>query len=250
MAEKNNIQKALHGPSSLEVALGAVLGIAVGVVASCLYMVFKPVEKVLTMPKEPAANTVYIVAGKESGARSKGWQAKFKTVTTGGETLLREEELNAWALTLSDYKPVDPKAPKTPAPAKPAPAKPAGKDKALEPEAPADAEVFFAASAPNFSIRENRVQIALQCKLNYYGIGTDVWVKVNGRFTLTSEGYKFTPSEYYVGSCPLHLIPTAPQIMTGLILGDLKIPDDVVHAWEKISIITIEGEQLKVVTKS
>ena len=48
MADKN-IEKALYGPSYLEVALGAILGILIGVFAAGLYFVFKPVEKVLRL---------------------------------------------------------------------------------------------------------------------------------------------------------------------------------------------------------
>lgn len=254
MADKN-IEKALHGPSSFEVAVGAVLGIAVGIVASVLYMVFKPVEKVPALPKTLAANTIYVVPGKESTTRARGWQTKLTIFTTGGEILLKEEELNAWGATLSDYKPADPNLPKPPTPPKAAPKQPA-KQKSGDKKSPGDPDeeteekqVFFAASAPNFSIKENRLQIALQCKLDYYGIGQDVWVKVNGHFALSAEGYKFAPDEYYVGSCPLHLIPGGPQIVTNLIVDDLKLSDEVKAAWPKVSILTLEGDQMKVVTK-
>ena len=249
MADKN-IQKALYGPSYFEVALGAILGILVGVVAACLYFVFKPVEKVLQMPKDPVANVVYLVLGKDSTTRSKGWPAKQKTFVAGGEILVREEDLNAWGATLSDYKPEDPKTPKPAAPpVKPgAPAKPAAAAKAGEPVAE-EKEVFFAVGAPNFNIKEGRLQIALVCKLNYYGIGSDVWVKVTGRFTRTGDVYKFTPAEFYFGSCPLHLIPGAPAYVTSKLISELKVTDEMQLAWGKVSIITIEGDQLKIITK-
>lgn len=250
MADKN-IQKALYGPSYLEVALGAVLGIAVGIVAAVLYFVFKPVEKVDKLPKEPVANMVYLIAGKDSTARAKGWALKQKTFTAGGEIILREEELNAWGETLSDYKPVDPKAPVKPAapPKKAAPAKPGAPAKADEPPEEEKPEVFFAVGGPNFSIKDNRLQIAMPCKLNYYGIGSDVWVKITGRFTRTGDTYKFTPAEFYFGSCPLHLIPAASYFMTDKLLAELKITDEMVQAWGRVTLIVIEGEQLKVVTK-
>ena len=247
MADKN-IQKALYGPSYLEVALGAILGILVGIVAAVLYFAFKPVEKVALMPKEPVANMVYFIPGKDSTTRGKGWPAKQKTFLEGGEILLREEELNAWAATLSDYKPAEPKAappatpPKPGAPAKPAPGKPA--EPAVE-----EKEIFFAVGAPNFSIKENRLQIALLCHLNYYGIGADVWVKATGRFAKTAEGFRFVPAEYYFGSCPLHLIPSAADFVTSRMLPELKITDEMLQAWGKISLIMIDGEQLKIVTK-
>ena len=250
MADKN-IQKALYGPSYLEVALGAILGLAIGIFAACLYFVFKPVEKVAQMPKEPVANVVYFIPGKENPGRAKGWPAKLKTFVAGGEIVLNEEELNAWAETLSDYKPVDPKAPVKPGtpPKKPVPPKPGAPAKVDEPPPPEPPEVFFAVGAPNFSIKENRVQIAMTCKLNYYGIGTDVWVKVTGRFTRTGDSYKFTPAEFYFGSCPLHLIPIAATFAAERLTAQLKITDEMVQAWNRINLLLIEGEQLKVVTK-
>ena len=248
MADKN-IQKALYGPSYLEVALGAILGILLGVVAACLYFVFKPVEKALQIPKDPVANVVYLVLGKDSATRSKGWSAKKKTFISGGEILVREEDLNAWGATLSDYKPEDTKPVKPVAPAKPgAPAKPAAAAKPGEPVAEVK-DVFFAVGAPNFSIKEGRLQIALVCKLNYYGIGSDVWVKVTGRFTRTGEVYEFTPAEFYFGSCPLHLIPGAPAYVTSKLISELKVTDEMQLAWGKVNIITIEGDQLKIITK-
>lgn len=250
MADKN-IEKALYGPSYLEVALGAILGIAVGIAAAFLYFIFKPVEKVDKMPKEPVANVVYLITGKESAARAKGWQAKQKTFLEGGEIKLQEEELNAWAATLSDYKPVDPKAPVKPVtpaapPKKATPAKPGAP---IEPEAVEAPDVFFAVGAPNFSIKENHLQIALVCKLNYYGIGSEVWVKVTGRFTRTGDSYKFTPAEFYFGSCPLHLIPLTSSFMAGRILAELKITDEMIQAWGRANLVLIEGEQVKIVTK-
>ena len=250
MADKN-IQKALYGPSYLEVALGAILGIAVGIFAAGLYFVFKPVEKVDKLPKELAPNVVYLIPGKDSTARAKGWQAKQKTFLASGEIMLREEELNAWGATLSDYKPVDPKAPVKPGtpPKKATPPKPGAPAKPEEPAAPEAPEVFFAVGAPNFSIKENRLQIALVCKLNYYGIGSEVWVKATGRFTRSGDTYKFTPAEFYFGSCPLHLIPVASTFVTSRLLSELKITDDMVQAWGRVNLVVIDGDQLKIVTK-
>jgi len=252
MADRN-IEKALYGPSYLEVAFGAVLGILLGVFAAALYFGFKPVEKVLTMPKEPVANVVYFIPGKDSAARAKGWQAKQKTFVAGGEVMLREEELNAWGETLSDYKPVDPKVPKNAKPVVPAkpgtPAKPVVPAKPGDPVVEEAQDAFFAVGAPNFSIKEGRLQIALICKLNYYGIGSDVWVKTTGRFSRSGDTYKFIPAEFYFGSCPLHLIPAAATFAENRLLAELKITDDILLAWSKTSLITIEGDQLKIITK-
>jgi len=81
MADKK-IEKALYGPSMTEVALGAVLGLVVGVLAACVYLVFKPVSLVKEMPPadKQLKSMVYYIPGSESGAKSKGWQAKQKQI--------------------------------------------------------------------------------------------------------------------------------------------------------------------------
>ena len=77
MADKK-LEKALYGPSMTEVALGAVLGLVIGVLGACVYLVFKPVALVKELPKEPLLSVVYYIPGNESNAKSKGWQAKQK----------------------------------------------------------------------------------------------------------------------------------------------------------------------------
>ena len=69
MADKK-IEKALYGPSLTEVALGAVLGFIVGIVAACAYLVFKPVQQVLVMPEKAkqSISVVYYLPGSESNA--------------------------------------------------------------------------------------------------------------------------------------------------------------------------------------
>lgn len=96
MADKK-IEKALYGPSTTEVALGAILGLIAGVLAACVFLIFKPVAQVKELPKEPVRGTLYFLPGSESGAKNRGWQAKQKTFAGGGSVDLVEDELNAWA---------------------------------------------------------------------------------------------------------------------------------------------------------
>ena len=92
MADKK-IEKALYGPSVTEVALGAVLGLICGVLVACLYLVFKPVQQLKELPKEPSRSVVYYIPGSESSAKSKGWQAKQKQLIDGTGISLVEDEL-------------------------------------------------------------------------------------------------------------------------------------------------------------
>src|SRR5688500_75518 len=64
MADKK-IEKALYGPSTTEVALGAILGLAAGLLAACVYLVFRPVLQVKEMPKEDdvVRGAIYFIPG-------------------------------------------------------------------------------------------------------------------------------------------------------------------------------------------
>ena len=173
MADKK-IEKALYGPSMTEVALGAVLGLIAGVLAACIYLVFKPVSQVKEMPKEDkiVKGMVYFIPGNESNAKSRNWQAKQKQMTSGTTFTLDlvEDELNAWANTLS--------APPAPAPTPPKGAKaPAA--------APADAakpaaDGIFNPGRPNFRIVDGRLQIGTKCVLNWYGLTYETTVITTG----------------------------------------------------------------------
>ena len=96
------VEKALYGPSTLEVALGAVLGLVAGVALAVVYLVFKPVEAVKETPKEPVKGVVYHLPGRTDGAKARAWQAKVAAFNAGGTVVATEEELNAWARSLAE----------------------------------------------------------------------------------------------------------------------------------------------------
>ncbi len=95
MAAKK-LDKALYGPSVAEVALGAVLGLLVGVVVAAIFLVFKPVATVKEMPKQVSRTTVYFLPGSTAGAR--GWEDKQKQFLAGASIAVSEADLNAWAV--------------------------------------------------------------------------------------------------------------------------------------------------------
>jgi hypothetical protein len=240
MADKK-IEKALYGPSTTEVALGALLGFLLGVVVAVVYLVWKPVQRVPQMPKDVVANVVYFIPGSENSTRGRGWQAKLKTLTNGGTVTFNEEELNAFAATIeppptgtSSQSAEGAKPAKPGDPAKPADAKPQGN--------------FFTSSGLNFRILKNDLlQISMKCAVNYYGIGTEVFVVATGTFARNGDAYAFQPETYYFGSCPLHKLPIGSAFVTNRILGSFKLPDSM-RAWDKISSMKIEGGVIKVTT--
>src|SRR6187431_338358 len=99
MADKK-IEKALYGPSTTEVALGAILGLAAGLLVACVYLVFRPVLQVKDMPKEKdvVRGAVYFIPGSDNSTKGKTYAAKQKALIGGAPVELTEDELNAWSI--------------------------------------------------------------------------------------------------------------------------------------------------------
>jgi hypothetical protein len=233
MADKK-IEKALYGPSLTEVALGAVLGLLAGVVAACVYLVFKPVTVAKEMPKETVRGIVYYVPGAESN-KGKTFTAKQKQFVAGTSVTLIEDELNAWAATAFPAAPVKPAAPKGAKPdaaAKPDEAKPA-------------LDGIFNPGVPNFKIANGKMQIGTKCVLNWYGLTKEVMLVTTGDLVKSGDKFVFSPQTLYLGSCPVHLLPAAAGPLMSTLISKKKAPDAINSAWAKLSDATIEGNTLK-----
>ena len=228
----NKIEKALYGPSMIEVIFGAILGLIVGVVAACVYLVFKPVLTVREMPKAPVANTVYYLPGVDSKAKSKDWQVKQKQFLAGGKVQLVEDELNAWASTLADTSSTTSAAPAKPTKPGEKPAKPVP-------------EGFVIPAKPNFRIHDGKLQIGTQCTLNWYGLMTDVTVQATGVLLKEGDMFVFVPESVYLGSCPLHYLPMVPGLLLSHLTSAERVTDDLRAAWAKLSDARIDGSTLK-----
>jgi len=234
----NKLEKALYGPSLVEVILGAILGLLVGVLVACVYLVFRPVQTVPAMPKEPLRNVVYYIPGVDSNAKGKSWQAKHQQFLAGARVSLVEDELNEWASSLKM-----PTAAAPAAPAKPAkPAKPG--EKPEPPKAPAP-DGFVIPSKPNFRIANGKLQIGMQCTLNWYGVMTDVTLQATGGLQKDGDAFVFVPETVYLGSCPLHLLPMIPGLLVSHISAYEPVADDFKAAWAKLTDVKIEGSTLK-----
>lgn len=237
------IEKALYGPSWMEVGLGAVLGLLVGVATACVYLTFKPVKTVKEPPKDDSRvpGMVYYQPGRTDGA-SAGWQNKQKRFLAGGSVELNESELNAWAavdLKGSAPKPAGPGAP----PPAAAPAK-APADAAKAGEAPASGQ-FLSGQVVNFRLIGDRLQFGFTCHLDYFGLGTDVVVHAVGRLRNTSDGVRFAADEFYIGSCPLNKLAGAGLPLMSKLMSLHPVSDEMKQAWAKVTEAKIEGGQLK-----
>lgn len=238
MADKK-LERALYGPSMTEVALGAVLGLIAGVLVAAVYLVFKPVQMVKEMPKEPVRGAVYYIPGSESNVKSRNWQAKQKQLV-GSPTFsfdLVEDELNAWANTLASGAPAAAAAPKGAAPAAPAPG-----------NAPAY-DGIFNPGKPNFKIAGGKLHVAAKCVLNWYGLTYEVQVMASGTLDKSGDTVGFKPETLYLGSCPLHLIPAVAGPLAGHLISRVKVPDDMRAGWAKVDGATLEGATLKLVAQ-
>ncbi|MFZ5496043.1 MAG: hypothetical protein ACOZE5_12010 [Verrucomicrobiota bacterium] len=227
------VEKALYGPSTTEVALGAVLGLAAGLLAACVYLVLKPVEQVKELPKEPKRGAVYYIPGSELTAKSRNWAAKEKQLVAGKSIELVEDELNAWANSVFGA----PAAPAAPPPKAGAPAPAA--------TAPAADGGIFQPGKPNFKIADGKLRIGFKCFVNWFGVGQEVFVVLAGGIRRSGDRFVFSADTVYLGSCPLHLLPVVPGPLVRHLLGKKPVSDELRSAWAKLADVTIEGSTLK-----
>lgn len=245
MAE-NKLDRALYGPSATEVALGAVLGLLAGVLLACVYLVYKPVAQLKEMPPadKQQKSVVYYIPGAESNAKSKGWQAKQKQFLAGTSVSVVEDELNAWSAAAGNPPPAAPKpGAKAPAPDKAKQAA-AEKAKAADDNKPAP-DGFVIPYAPNFKVVGDKLQIGLKCTLNWYGLTYDTTVIATGSFVRSGDVVAFVPEKVYLGSCPLHLLPSLPGLLVSHIISKEKASDEIRTAWTKLTSVTIENGAVK-----
>lgn len=225
MADKK-LEKALYGPSTSEVVFGALLGLLAGVVAGAIYLVVKPVEVVTKVPAEPAKGVVYFVPGQSGGVNGRAWQAKVAAFTSGGSIVVNEEELNAWAQSLSGTV-TSPKGAPPPEPA----------------------NEFVSVRDLNFRLRGDRLQVAQRVRFNYFGVAKEVLLHSSGILERGAEGVRFLPEEAFLGSCPLHSLPGARGVLGRLLLSKQKVPEDFRAAWDRIVALEVEGGLLRVTTQ-
>ena len=237
MANKK-IEKALYGPSTTEVALGAILGLAAGLLVACVYLVFKPVLLVKETPKDKdvVRGAVYYFPGSEIGLKAKGLTAKQKTFIAGTGIELSEDELNAWSNATFGVAAATPAA---------KPAKPGAKPEEPKPDPNATYDGILNPGTPNFKFVSGKLQIGAKCVLNWYGLTHEVIVVTTGSLARSGDDVVFVPEQLFLGSCPVHLIPGAAVPLMNHLIGKKKVPDEIKSAWAKVNEATIEGPALK-----
>jgi hypothetical protein len=214
------VQRALYGPGVVEVVLGAVLSLAVGVILAALYLVFKPVSVV---PKLPPADKreegmVYYVQGAKGEGKSGLLLRKQQLFLEGSSIVLTEDELNTWMASSNGApkKPADPKDAKAPA-----------------------------ANELNFHLSKGLLQVGLPYTVDLLGLSGSVIIQTQGTFTKEGDVFVYEPSTIYIGSLPAQRIPVLLSLLKKKIYAAQELPEDLAAAWKKLANVSIEDNKLR-----
>jgi len=219
---KTKQQRAADGPGWIEVILGALLSVMVGIVLSAVFLIFKPVTTAKELPKEPVANTVYFLEGTRDSSKTRELASKRKLLAEGGAVAFNEDELNTIAI--------------------PPVAAPVAKK--MELPQPVAAKKTITPGTPNFRIRNSVMQIGVPVQLSAFDMDYGIVVQARGGFSQVGDAVVYQPAEVYVGSCPLGRLPIVRDFFLKQIVGDLKISDEMLTGWRNIAAASVEGSAL------
>jgi hypothetical protein len=225
------IDRALRGPSLVEVVLGAVFSLVIGVVLGAALLIFRPVTVVKELPKAEARdpNAIYFVEGSRENSRAREAAAKRKAFAEGQSISVIEDELNAQAGPATAFAP---------------PANPAAAKKAADEAAASDQTIVI--GTPNFRIREGKFQIGVPVTLNvsYIGFTEKVVVQTRGGFEKQGDAFVYQPDTFYVGCLPVQRIPILSRYARDQFLNSQPIPDEIKASWMKLASVSVEGNVL------
>jgi hypothetical protein len=232
------LERALYGPSLMEVTLGAVLSVGLGVVGAVGFLLYKPVETVKQLPKEAdrVPGQIYFVEGSKDTGKAKQWRTKRKHLaeSTPGEIAFIEDELNAWFAPDVAAKPVS----------KPGPAA----QPAVDAEAPVPDEIVTW-SNPSFRIADSKMQVSCTATLNplrLIALDVPLIVQASGGFEKQGDEFMYVPQTVYVGSLPLHRIPGATSYLIHRARQSQALPEQGLEAWKKVDNVALDGRELKI----
>jgi hypothetical protein len=216
-SSRAKIERALYGPSAMEVTLGALLSIVLGIVLGMIFLIVKPVEVVRDVPAQPEARTVYYVEGSTSSARGRQYLRKRQLFLEGSaETIaLSEEELNTWIASSR-----------------------------ANPDSQSALGGMFEPKSANFRVRDSVFQIALPSSLTLFGFDRPVVIQARGDFERRGERFVFAPDEMYLGSLATHRVPGLTSIVVNRLLDGHEIPPETQAAWARLTGVAVEGDQL------
>jgi len=217
---KRKIQK---GPSWVEVGLGAVLALVLGVFLGAAFLIVKPVEKVKDIPKDAPAGAVYYIEGTRDYGRSSAAEDIRKKFLEGESVDLTEGEINLFLGDSGD---------------KPSKASDKPGDK------PADAAKMISPGSLNARIHAGTIQFGMPVDFNILTIMGTIIVQTTGTFEKHGTEFVYVPDSVMVGGCPVGRIPFAKDLVLGKLVFTRPIPDDIAAAWSKLSSVNIDGTML------
>lgn len=235
----SKIDRTAHGPSWVEVILGAFLSLLLGALLAMVVLVLRPVvvAKELPKPEERKPGAVYYIEGSRDTSKARQALAKRKSFVEGQTVTLTEDEVNALlAADASDYS--------NPAPPKAADKK-GEKKTEKKGEAAADSGESLAVGAPNVRIRDGVVQVAAPVTVNVLGMGGKVPFQARGGFAREGDVFAYEPTEIYVGSLPVQRLPGLNRYVRNKILSARPVPPDLATAWRNLKDVTVEGNMIR-----
>jgi hypothetical protein len=220
------IDRALRGPSWIEVILGALISLVLGVALGATLLVLRPVVAVKQMPKEDAIDreAIYFVEGSRDGTRGRDAAAKRKAFVGGQSVSVTEDELNALAGPAASFAP-------------------AGETKPGAAPAPASDQTV-APGTPNFRLRDGSLQVGVPVTISLLGVTEKVIVQTRGGFEKQGSTFVYEPNEFYVGSLPLQRLPFLARYARDQFLNTAAVPEDIKTAWMKLASVSIDGNVL------
>lgn len=239
------VDRALYGPSLFEITLGMFLSILLGAALAVCFLIFKPVEVVIELPKENdrIAGQVYYIEGSRDSGRAKQWRRKRQLLSEGkpGEISITEEELYAW-FSGGDTQAVTEKKPVAAKPSKAIPPSASGAPK--QGDVPIPDEIVVVAE-PNFRIHEGMLQIGFPTTINLLTLSFPVVFQAQGIFEKKGDMFMYEPQSVLIGSLPVHRIPGAVSYLTKRAFAAQSFPAEGLDAWRKVSAVSLEGRTLK-----
>lgn len=213
--------RSQYEPSMIEITLGALLSVLLGVVLAAVWLVLKPVETVREIPDEPVPGKVYYVEGRAGSTSAREWMAKWQRFAAGGSVTLDEGDLN------TAYR-----------------AKAAEAEKAKKDEPKAEPGMITPGQL-NFRISDGQLQIGAPVELSVIGFQKKLQVFAQGGFERSGDHFVYAPDKFYVGSLCVEKIPVVGGLIVDRLLAAMQPSEDVAAAWNRLGDVKLEGSQLQ-----
>lgn len=219
----SKFDRSQYEPSMIEITLGALLSVLLGVVLAAVWLVLKPVETVREIPDEPVPGKVYYVEGRAGSTSAREWMAKWQRFAAGGSVTLDEGDLN------TAYR-----------------AKAAEAEKAKKDEPKAEPGMITPGQL-NFRISDGQLQIGAPVELSVIGFQKKLQVFAQGGFERSGDHFVYAPDKFYVGSLRVEKIPVVGGLIVDRFLAAMHPSEDVAVAWNRLGDVKLEGSQLQLV---